>query len=173
VDQSGQEIRPFPEVPEVLEYLVKEGYTLAAASRTNKPPGAFQLLEMLDWNKYFTFKEIYPGTKLVHFQRLEFVQVFSNRNSIFNWPKIQININDHFWLWLQMMYECIWVYEFYFINRFLEQSKLSYSSMMFFDDEERNIREVSTLGVKCVFVPNGINMNFIKETISLFEEGKL
>ena len=36
-------------------------------------------------------------------------------------------------------------------------SGLEYSEMLFFDDEQRNIREVSELGVTCIFVPDGMN----------------
>jgi magnesium-dependent phosphatase 1 len=68
-DQSGQLIKPFPEAISVLNYLKDEGYILAAASRTKQPTDALQLLDYLDWNKYFSYKEIYPGCKTTHFQK--------------------------------------------------------------------------------------------------------
>lgn len=69
LDQTGKEIKPFPEVPIVLDYLAERGVTIAAASRTTKPPGAHQLLDLFDWNRYFALKEIYPGCKTTHFKR--------------------------------------------------------------------------------------------------------
>jgi magnesium-dependent phosphatase 1 len=55
-------------VPEVLEYLKNEGISVAAASRTSEIKGANQLLDLFGWNKYFKYKEIYPGCKLNHFK---------------------------------------------------------------------------------------------------------
>ncbi len=40
---------------------------------------------------------------------------------------------------------------------------LSYRDMIFFDDEYRNIDEVSRLGVRTVFVQDGINEGLMKE----------
>ncbi len=38
-------------------------------------------------------------------------------------------------------------------------SQLSYDQMLFFDDEMRNIREVSSLGVRSIHVPDGMNLD--------------
>ena len=45
-----------------------------------------------------------------------------------------------------------------------EESGIAYSEMLFFDDEMRNIREVSTLGVTCIHVSDGM-------TASVFRNG--
>ena len=37
--------------------------------RTGEIDGAEQLLHLWDWNKYFTYKEIYPGSKVTHFAK--------------------------------------------------------------------------------------------------------
>ncbi|XP_021943147.1 magnesium-dependent phosphatase 1 [Folsomia candida] len=121
LDQTGKEIKPFPEVPIVLDYLAERGVTIAAASRTTKPPGAHQLLDLFDWNRYFALKEIYPGCKTTHFKR------------------------------------------------FKDQTMVPYSSMLFFDDEDRNIHDVSNLGVKCVLVQHGMNMKLLHEALNLFK----
>ena len=67
IDSLGNKINYYSEVPEVLESLHKEGYKLGIASRTGEIDGANQLLELFDWNKYFTYKQIYPGCKITHF----------------------------------------------------------------------------------------------------------
>lgn len=37
--------------------------------RTEWPEGARQLLKLFEWDKHFTYKEIYPGKKTTHFRR--------------------------------------------------------------------------------------------------------
>lgn len=36
MDGTGQKIKPYPDVPEILEELKNEGYTLGIASRYDK-----------------------------------------------------------------------------------------------------------------------------------------
>jgi len=67
IDAAGDKVKYFPEVPKVLDSLQKDGYELAVASRTCEINGANQLLELFDWNRYFKYKEIYPGCKVTHF----------------------------------------------------------------------------------------------------------
>jgi len=94
----------------VLEYLSKENIPMAIASRTGEIDGANQLLNLFDWNKYFKYKEIYPGCKINHF------------------------------------------------NEFAKESNIPFKSMLFFDDEHRNISDLSKEGVACVLVKKGVNM---------------
>ncbi|XP_031217099.1 magnesium-dependent phosphatase 1 isoform X2 [Mastomys coucha] len=68
-DRRGQNIQLYPEVPEVLRRLQSLGVPVAAASRTSEIHGANQLLELFDLGKYFTHREIYPGSKVMHFER--------------------------------------------------------------------------------------------------------
>lgn len=68
-DSYGMKIKCYADVPEVLEKLHREGYTLAIASRTGEIEGANQLVQLFNWNKYFTYKEIYPGSKVRHFDK--------------------------------------------------------------------------------------------------------
>lgn len=58
-------------MPEILENLHNEGYQMAVASRTGAIEEAYSLVELFDWNKYFQYKEIYPGSKVTHFDRYE------------------------------------------------------------------------------------------------------
>lgn len=47
-----------------------------------------------------------------------------------------------------------------------EKAGLAYEDMIFFDDEYRNIHEVSQLGVEAVIVEDGINMNILNKYIT-------
>lgn len=69
VDARGIKIKCYPEVPAVLEDLTREGYQMAVASRTSEIEGAQALIGLFDWNRYFQYKEIYPGSKVAHFRR--------------------------------------------------------------------------------------------------------
>ena len=68
-DACGEKVRPFPEVPTVLQWLHEQGYLIAAASRTGEIRGAKQLVKLFDWEKYFKYAEIYPGCKKKHFSK--------------------------------------------------------------------------------------------------------
>jgi len=117
VDSGGQAVKPFPEVPQLLEKLRQDGYKIAAASRTDAPSVANQLIKLLDWDKYFDYREIYPGCKVTHF------------------------------------------------NKFKKDSGISFKDMIFFDDEMRNIRDISKLGVTAIFVSSA------GMTLKLFDNG--
>jgi len=49
-----------------------------------------------------------------------------------------------------------------------EYPNIEFSEMLFFDNEYDNIRSVSTLGVKCVFCPDGVTEMAWKDGLKLF-----
>lgn len=110
LDQSGDWIRLYPDVINILEELKSRDKIIVAASRTYRPDWAQDLLHLFNIDKYFDLKEIYPSSKIKHFDKIQ----------------------NHY--------------------------KIPYHKMVFFDDEHRNIEEVSRLGVEAVFVSSGISM---------------
>jgi len=42
---------------------------MAFSFRTEDPPAAKELLRVLDIDEYFSYKEIYPGSKVTHFKK--------------------------------------------------------------------------------------------------------
>jgi len=70
-DRDDRIVNFYPEVPQVLAWLHGEGYTLGVASRTSEIRGANQLMKLFDWEKYFKYKEIYPGCKVAHFKKFK------------------------------------------------------------------------------------------------------
>lgn len=126
IDMCQQEIKTFPDIKKIFEYLHVNGVEIAAASRTQYPTGALHLLNMLGFDKYINYYEIYPGQKLKHFE------------------KIQI------------------------------QSGAKYNEMVFFDDEERNIIDISPLGVMTVYINSetGVTMEVFEETMKKYSESK-
>ncbi|WP_372776087.1 magnesium-dependent phosphatase-1 [Mangrovibacterium sp.] len=69
-DQDGRWIYLYPEVKEILTELKEEGHLIALASRTNAPTVAKQLLHMFEIDHFIDSREIYPGSKLTHFDRI-------------------------------------------------------------------------------------------------------
>nr|CAD7395342.1 unnamed protein product [Timema poppensis] len=123
VDSRGEIIRYYPEVPEVLKKLANDGIILAVASRTSEIKGANQLLKLFDWDQYFKYKEIYPGSKVTHF------------------------------------------------NKIKKDSGVSFKDMIFFDDEQRNIRDLTQHGVVSILVKNGVSFKVIEEGLLQFRKG--
>lgn len=93
VDAYGNVIRYYKDVPGVLEKLTKEGYELGVASRTSEIKGAKQLLDLLDWKKYFKYIQIYPGSKVTHFSEIQKLSNVDYKDMIF-FDDEQRNISD-------------------------------------------------------------------------------
>ncbi|XP_070582531.1 magnesium-dependent phosphatase 1 [Erythrolamprus reginae] len=55
-------------------------------------------------------------------------------------------------------------------QRLSQQSGIPLQKMLFFDDESRNIRDVSTLGVVCIPVPRGMTLSLLKEGLETFAQ---
>ncbi|XP_049624175.1 magnesium-dependent phosphatase 1 [Suncus etruscus] len=123
-DRSGQTIRLYPEVPEVLKRLQGLEVPMAAASRTGEIRGANQLLELFDLVRYLVHREIYPGSKVTHFERLQ------------------------------------------------QKTNVPFSQMIFFDDENRNIIDVSKLGVTCILVENGMSLQVLTRGLERFAKAQ-
>lgn len=119
-DQHQKIVECYKEVPAVLEDLHKSGYQLAVASRTAETQGANQLIHYFGWDRFFSYKEIYPSSKISHFKKLH------------------------------------------------EKSGIEYRDMLFFDDETRNIKDVRSLQVTCVFVENGITRKVVQDGFKRF-----
>ncbi|TWU62089.1 Acid Phosphatase [Crateriforma conspicua] len=117
-DRTGRHIRLYDDVNAILEFCRMEKIALALASRTEQPPWARQLVQMLEIDHYFALAEIYPSSKLKHFQALQ------------------------------------------------SASGVEFCEMLFFDDEMRNIREVSTLDVTCVHVADGMTRALFDDSLA-------
>ena len=119
-DRCKHQVKHYPEVPEVLNKLKSLGYELAIASRTSATDDAESLLQLFNWNQYFTYKEIYPGMKTKH------------------------------------------------ISSICKDSGAKYDQLLFFDDEHRNIRDLTAINVCSILVENGVNLNTIQHGIDTF-----
>ena len=119
-DATGREVHLYKDVHRILDACDQDGLLMALASRTEEPSWARELLALLQIDHRFAFSEIYPSSKLRHFDAL------------------------------------------------LNQTEISFDSMLFFDDEMRNIREVSGLGVKSIHLKSGIHWGQFQQARNTF-----
>lgn len=114
MDAEGRRIELYPDVRSILSSIRGKGLPMALASRTHSPSIASRLLDMLGISEYFEFRQIYPGSKIRHFEMLK------------------------------------------------KETGQRYESMIFFDDEYRNVQEVSGLGVQTCLVGEGLTWHEIE-----------
>ncbi|XP_053901540.1 magnesium-dependent phosphatase 1 [Malaclemys terrapin pileata] len=53
-------------------------------------------------------------------------------------------------------------------QRLQQDTGVPFAQMLFFDDEERNIRDVSKLGVTCILVPDGMTQALLTRGLEAF-----
>lgn len=71
VDGNNRLLRFYEEVPDILGEIEEMGCETALASRTSQPLWAGELLELLGKADHFSYEEIYPGSKVAHFESLK------------------------------------------------------------------------------------------------------
>jgi magnesium-dependent phosphatase 1 len=71
LDQSGNWIRLYPDVIKILNLLKENNKFIVAASRTFEPAWAQDLMNLLEIDRFFDLKEIYPASKIRHFKRIQ------------------------------------------------------------------------------------------------------
>ena len=69
-DAEEREFKLYPEVDAILQQLQAQGTLLGVASRTSEPGWARWVLDMWNLRNQFHFEEIYPGSKVTHFEAL-------------------------------------------------------------------------------------------------------
>ncbi|VDN99209.1 unnamed protein product [Rodentolepis nana] len=93
-DESGAQLTPFPHSEIILKRIKEEpGIKLAAASSTTSPNVGRKLLNLLGWDKYFDYVEIYPTPKTRHFKELENKSGISCDKMLF-FDDLMFNIRD-------------------------------------------------------------------------------
>ena len=110
-DTQGRVVNLYPDAMKIFRLIEGNDIPMAIASRTEKPEWAKHLLDLLGIRDKFKYEEIFPDSKVTHFNNLK------------------------------------------------EKSGIDFDKMLFYDDEPRNIDEVSELGANCYLVRNGINID--------------
>lgn len=82
-DGSGRHLRLFEDVGDILDVVDHMDIPMALASRTEQPAWARNLLDLMGIRSRFAFEEIYPGSKVAHFQKLKIDSGVSFENMLF------------------------------------------------------------------------------------------
>ncbi|CZT45531.1 related to magnesium dependent phosphatase [Rhynchosporium secalis] len=80
-DRTGESFSFYDEVPSILSSLLENGIKVGAASRTSSPDLGREMLRLLHISdaegkkrkasEFFDHMEIYPGSKITHFNKLQ------------------------------------------------------------------------------------------------------
>ena len=68
-DSKNYKVELYRDVVEIFEAIYARSIPIAIASRTSDADIAEELLQLFDMNQYILYKEMYPGSKLKHFER--------------------------------------------------------------------------------------------------------
>ncbi|EUB61269.1 Magnesium-dependent phosphatase 1 [Echinococcus granulosus] len=70
-DGSNVTVKPYPQSETVLRRIKEEpDVKLGVASMTSSPRVGHKLIKLFGWDKYFDYVEIYPVSKVKHFETL-------------------------------------------------------------------------------------------------------
>ncbi|KAJ6371955.1 hypothetical protein OIU77_002300 [Salix suchowensis] len=65
-----------------------------------------------------------------------------------------------------------WTHKTHHFQRIHTRTGIPFNSMLFFDDEDRNILSVSKMGVTSILVDNGVNLGALRQGLRIFSKCK-
>ncbi|XWS39781.1 hypothetical protein CRYUN_Cryun18bG0084100 [Craigia yunnanensis] len=65
-----------------------------------------------------------------------------------------------------------WTHKTDHFQRIHSRTWIPFNSMLFFDDENRNIEAVSKMGVTSIYVDNGVNLGAVRQGLTQFAENR-
>ena len=69
-DARGKIVNLYPDAMEIFQVIEDNNIPMGIASRTEEPEWARRLLELLGIRDKFKYEEIFPGSKVTHFNNL-------------------------------------------------------------------------------------------------------
>ena len=145
--------------------LQREGYNIRAAiaSRTDEPRWAQICLENLAVKKDYTFSSTSTSSSASSSSTADDTDDDDNNNGASTTTSSSTNDKDYISLYecfnnSKKLIEISFNDKTYHFRKLQQTTGISFSNMVFFDNESWNIENVqSTLGVYSVYTPNGMN----------------
>ena len=82
-DRFGRVVTLYEDVQDILQFCEDREITMALASRTHEPAWARELIRMLGIDHLFSYQEIFPSSKISHFNNLHRDSGIPLRNMLF------------------------------------------------------------------------------------------
>lgn len=157
VDQSNTQIRLFPGASYALSQINKlrdvhnMDILAAVASRTDEPQWASMCMDWLTVPHYDDNGD--SGGDGTSDSKSRSNSSSKEKTLTACFDHVIIGFNDKKW----------------HFERIQQLTRIPYESMVFFDNEMRNIRSVKELGVKCIYTPDGMTADSWHEALGLFD----
>ena len=152
-DSCGQVVKCYPEVPEILSILKGLGYSLGIASRFVFTQNMFIPVLI----NHSLSSEPKPSKKQNN-GRWRSVTSLEQLLKLFQW--------NQYFDYKQIFAGCKVTH----FNNIKKESGLPFNQMIFFDDENRNIRDLSAKGVVSILVERGVTKKVVNDGIKRFVE---
>uniref|UniRef100_A0A1D1XHM9 Magnesium-dependent phosphatase 1 n=1 Tax=Anthurium amnicola TaxID=1678845 RepID=A0A1D1XHM9_9ARAE len=82
-----------------------------------------------------------------------------------------VHVNSHHVI-LQEIFSS-WTHKTEHFQRIHQRTGVPFKSMLFFDDEDRNIEAVSNMGVTSIYVGNGVNLEALRLGLKTFAQNSV
>ena len=92
LDANGDRVRVYEGIEDAFDYFERAEIPIAVASRTTQPDWANELLDLLRYRDRFEWSEIFPSSKVRHFNRLRNASGFAFEEMLFfddEWRNIE------------------------------------------------------------------------------------
>ncbi|KAJ4839902.1 hypothetical protein Tsubulata_046877 [Turnera subulata] len=148
----------YPQAKGILNAFKDKGIDMAIASRSPTPDIANTFIDKLNIKPMFVakVKSLWIGGSMARWN----ICSEGERTRCGSWHELVIE-NEIF---------SSWTHKTEHFQKIHLRTGVPFNSMLFFDDEDRNIQTVSKMGVTSILVDNGVNLGALREGLTKFTQ---